>query len=385
MDKKYTIWKTGYYILCLMLSLQLVACSEESHDEYTAATAITDTYIDQLDALIAEMTTLQKSADYGEKAGQYPMESRAILTDAIDDANRAVLLIKYQNPAPLQSEKERYASNAEKAMQKFKDSVRDKDAETIPAELFVDGKGANSYIDFGRHKEYVQFGEQGNQAFTIEFWVKMTERGGHDNSIFLSTFCERGGDPRFRNGWMMYWRKDNNGIYRTTLGAQTSNDHFGLWEPGASAPEMGQWHHFAFVYNDKGLNGNTGLRGLMFIDGVQKAEVNSGDSYNSADFGKEPGDKPMTAFCRWMNGDNKMEEGLSGYMKNVRIWKVAKDQTYITQSKNGEISLTGKEDGLVAGWNFTTKPSGAANEILDITGKFTAKVIGTYKWERVKE
>ena len=97
MNTKYSNWKMWYYVLCMVLTLQLAACSEETHDEYTAAPEIEDTYIDQLDALIAEMTDLQQNSDYGDKKGQYPTESRAILTDAIDDANRAVLLIKYKN------------------------------------------------------------------------------------------------------------------------------------------------------------------------------------------------------------------------------------------------------------------------------------------------
>lgn len=96
MNTKYSNWKMWYYVLCMVLTLQLAACSEETHDEYTAAPEIEDTYIDQLDALIAEMTDLQQNSDYGDKKGQYPTESRAILTDAIDDANRAVLLIKYR-------------------------------------------------------------------------------------------------------------------------------------------------------------------------------------------------------------------------------------------------------------------------------------------------
>ena len=80
MNTKYSNWKMWYYVLCMVLTLQLAACSEETHDEYTAAPEIEDTYIDQLDALIAEMTDLQQNSDYGDKKGQYPTESRAILT-----------------------------------------------------------------------------------------------------------------------------------------------------------------------------------------------------------------------------------------------------------------------------------------------------------------
>ena len=117
MNTKYSNWKMWYYVLCMVLTLQLAACSEETHDEYTAAPEIEDTYIDQLDALIAEMTDLQQNSDYGDKKGQYPTESRAILTDAIDDANRAVLLIKYQQPSPSESEKQRYVAEAKASIE----------------------------------------------------------------------------------------------------------------------------------------------------------------------------------------------------------------------------------------------------------------------------
>lgn len=215
MNTKYSIKKVWYYLLCMIMTLQLIACTEETHESYTAAPEVEDIYIDQLEELINKMKDLQKNSEYGEKKGQYPTESRAILTDAIDDANRSVLLIKYQNPVPSEQEKQRYVASAKSAIDKFKGTIRTEDAETTPAELFVDGKGGNSYIDFGRSEEYVKFGEQGHQSFTVELWVKVTERGRWDNCLFLCSYMS---DSSWRNGWMMYWRKDDNGVYRTTWG-----------------------------------------------------------------------------------------------------------------------------------------------------------------------
>ena len=40
MNTKYSNWKMWYYVLCMVLTLQLAACSEETHDEYTAAPEI---------------------------------------------------------------------------------------------------------------------------------------------------------------------------------------------------------------------------------------------------------------------------------------------------------------------------------------------------------
>ncbi len=106
------------------MTLQLIACTEETHESYTAAPEVEDIYIDQLEELINKMKDLQKNSEYGEKKGQYPTESRAILTDAIDDANRSVLLIKYQNPVPSEQEKQRYVASAKSAIDKFKGTIR---------------------------------------------------------------------------------------------------------------------------------------------------------------------------------------------------------------------------------------------------------------------
>lgn len=378
MNTKYSIWKMWCYALCMMFALQLAACSEEGHEKYTAAPEMDDTYINQLDALIAQITDLQENSEYGEKKGQYPTESRAILTDAIDNANRAVLLIQYQNPAPSDSEKQRYVSEASKAIDKFKGTVRTEDAETIPAELFVDGRGsgASSYIDFGRSEDYVKFGEQDNQAFTIEFWVKVTQGGGKDQNVFLSTYMNG-------NGWMMYWRNADGGIYRATWGETN-----GICEPAIKpAPEDGKWCHFVYAYSDKGLPDNPGLRAKLYVNGETKATEGSVGSrfYTANKFADN--NKPMTAFGRYMHtgDDNLYEEGFAGYMKNIRIWKSAKNDAYIQESYKGTAEVTGKEADLVAAWNFTTKPSGITSEVLDLTGRHTAKMIGTYKWERVAE
>ncbi|GAB3414217.1 DUF4972 domain-containing protein [Niabella aquatica] len=343
---------------------------------------IQDKYITDLDGLIASINQLAESSDYGARKGQYPAESRAILTDAVSNANRYVLLIRYQNPSPSESEKQRYVSVINGAIEKFKNSIRTEDAETIPAELFVDGKTTQSYINFGRSKDYTVFGTNGNQSFTVEFWVKIKERGPYDNSIFMCTYFST---SQWRNGWMMYWRNANNGIYRVTwAGILSDNSRRGLWEPSFPAPQDGVWQHFAFVYNDKGLDGNSALRAKLYLNGTVVAtqnNSNAGEIYNSSEYDNY--DKPMTAFCRWVNNE-KMEEGFSGYMKKIRIWKEAKGDTYIHASSKEETEIIGKENNLVAAWDFTSKPSGADNTVLDLTGKHEAKIIGTYKWEQTQ-
>ena len=67
MNTKYSIKKVWYYLLCMIMTLQLIACTEETHESYTAAPEVEDIYIDQLEELINKMKDLQKNSEYGEK------------------------------------------------------------------------------------------------------------------------------------------------------------------------------------------------------------------------------------------------------------------------------------------------------------------------------
>ena len=60
--------------------------------------------------------------------------------------------------------------------------------------------------------------------------LKVTKGGGKDQNVFLSTYM--GGDG-WRNGWMMYWRNADGGIYRATWGETGGN----ICEPSLKAPE----------------------------------------------------------------------------------------------------------------------------------------------------
>jgi len=77
---------------------------------------------------------------------------------------------------------------ADKKVEEVEDSAWP-DNSQITWNLFVDGN-AGSYIDFGYSEDYVKFGEDDNQAFTIELWVNIKEycnKQGEDNCTFLST------------------------------------------------------------------------------------------------------------------------------------------------------------------------------------------------------
>ena len=130
-------------------------------------------------------------------------------------------------------------------------------------------------------------------------------------------------------------------------------------------------------FNIRGVNSlDKNGKPLVLVDNVEM-DINMLDpNYNA----------PMTAFGRYMRtSDNLFEEGFAGYMKKIRIWKSAKDNEYVQNSYNGTAEVTGKEADLAAAWDFMTKPSGSGNEVIDLTGRHTAKIIGTYEWQRIVE
>ena len=116
----------------------------------------------------------------------------------------------------------------------------------------------------------------------------------------------------WRNGWMMYWRNADGGIYRATWGETGGN----ICEPSLRAPEDGEWQHFLFVYSDKGLPGSPELRAKLYVNGeVKTTEGSVGNRfYNSSNYANY--NAPMTAFGRYMRtSDNLFEEGFAGYMR----------------------------------------------------------------------
>ena len=69
MNTKYSIKKVWYYLLCMIMTLQLIACTEETHESYTAAPEVEDIYIDQLEELINKMKDLQRTRNMEKRKG----------------------------------------------------------------------------------------------------------------------------------------------------------------------------------------------------------------------------------------------------------------------------------------------------------------------------
>lgn len=130
--------------------------------------------------------------------------------------------------------------------------------DNIKYNLFVDGV-SDGHIDFEYNQNFVKFGNQGSQAFTIATWVKIIGTnyveaiGDTHNGAILSVFIQNSTSPTYLSGWMMCWRKES--YLRGSIGVvDVNNNDRHLWEPGKDVNIKDLWVHITIVYNDLGLD-----------------------------------------------------------------------------------------------------------------------------------
>lgn len=361
-------------MIIALLAIVAWGCAEEQKFEAAPAENLA---ITRLSEASDSLSRVNEQAIYGKKKGMYPISSREILTNAIVDLSRLILDINAGTKTPGETEIEQALSNAQKAETQFKATVLTEDIpwNGIPAELYVDGLD-NGYIDFGADAGYTNFGSGSQQAFTIELWVKMT-KVRDDIAAVVSAFRENGGD---RTGWLINYR--NFDFMRVSYA--TGSDGRGLFEEGTGYMGRGDWKdgdatidntdspwlHIALVYNDKG-------RGKLYLNGIVKEsrvdwEIKDNMKGDIAPY------LNMTAFVQ-RDANGQLTRPIAGYMKHFRIWKSAKTEVQINELMNGK-ELTGREADLVCAWPFDETVEDD-KEIIDLTGKHTASIRGTYRWE----
>lgn len=375
MNNKYkrpTALITLSITLVLSVLLSIVSCSKDSKDSEVKPV---DPNVEKLDDYTRQLTALRDTSVYGTLAGTYPQESKQILTPVINEANKYILLIKYGDAKPSQSDIDKCYANLEKAVADFKASKRTEDA-LVPAELYVNGMNGG-YIDFGSSPEYSVFGDPGNQQFTVETWFKFTNINGFGAAI--TTFYENGGN-RIRKGWMVN-HFDNQRLRMSYSMSAYDN----MLEPGADLPMSGfgnTWVHFAAVYSDNGFNGERDGNGNLIVIKVYRngqlvstaTKRNSNDKYVGNDLPMS-----MTAFLE-IRSDGSTTRKISGFIKDFHIWKTAKTEAEINQLKNKEIVVSGTETDLACGWDFS-KTVRDENNIRDLTGRHAARLIGEHRWD----
>ncbi|MFT4093022.1 MAG: DUF4972 domain-containing protein [Niabella sp.] len=329
---------------------------------------------------------LNDSTQWGNHKGQYPLDSKAILESAITALYTfAENILSGAITNVTQALYDDAIQSAEEAMQKVENTKWKED--NIIWNLFVDGNNGG-YIDFGYSPDYVQFGDNNKQAFTVELWVNVTSYcnvAGQDNSTILSTMTQKD----YWSGWRAQDR--NKGLLRTMVAhwqdSGPSNPQ--EWEPGYKKSDnwtLNRWTHYAFVFRDEGLPGfdtPTDVKCYSMVDGLRQGEViRVGESWrtyindNSIKYQVH-----MTGFCSLDNNGNR-QEGFSGYIKKVRIWKTNRTEDQIRSAYlDGETDVIADNPDLVAAWDFEilgNKPEGT--EFEDLTGRHTATLKGSFEW-----
>lgn len=334
-------------------------------------------YREQIGKKIKVLTDLQATSQFGLRKGMYPETSRPILENAVTKLKSFLQAIKAKEVAEVQipDETDKLLKESDEQIEAFKSSVRTEDL-FIPAELQVNGKNGG-YIDFGAHSEFSTFGERGRQAFTVDFWVKLKDVEGF--FYLISTFTDDDKNDHERKGWCVNSYNYGGNNMRMTYG-MGFND---LMEPAFSFSTINEWVHLAFVTDENGVDGETSngrpIMTKMYLNGELKHATTSHQDA-SKPYASNDSDVPMVAFTGMSaTGVRVGDKGANGSMKHLHIWKSAKSQEEIRQLMKNPESVKGTEADLVCGWTFTQMAMDDQN-IKDLTGKFTARLMGDYDW-----
>ena len=302
------------WVVIVFMMLQMLAftsCSDDDDNSgWPTETDKTEIFIERFSTLVTNLTALRDGATYGELKDNYPVSSKAMLDDEIVYLEETIAKLKEGNKKLADSEADRIIREANQIEKNFRATRRTEDFLPISAELLVNGKNGG-YIDFGVHPEYSAFGEQGQQAFTVEFWVKLTD-----------VTNENGADGEVRDGIPVMTKIYVNGQLMLS--------------------ERGRDDRLPYTSNDK--------------------EV------------------AMVAFTGLSATANRIgEKSTNGCMRHLHIWKSAKTQAEIQHLMDTPESVTGSESDLVCGWTLN-KTVSDNNNIKDLTGKFSARLIGDFQW-----
>gem|GEM_PF-2170912 len=211
----------------------------------------------------------------------------------------------------------------------------------VRSDLSLGGKpetASNNALHLDGTKDYVDARAtatglpQGREPRTMEAWVKTTQTSIGNFISWGRRATRMRNSMAVRNGKLAYI-----GQYLDFTGKTTIND--------------GEWHHVALSYD--------GENWAIYVDG--KADGTNGGDPNTTDQNLKIGNLPEPH-----NG-----EYFDGTMDELRVWNVARTADEIVAHMNTE--LTGKEEGLVAYYNFNQGVAGGDNStvttLMDRAGK----------------
>ena len=367
------------------------AIDEFKNSKYYNLSPEAQQYINNLLAKADEILAIvNDDTKWGNHQGQYPVDNKSVLESAAQDLESLAERIKSGSITDMTQEiYDEAIAAADKKVEEVEDSAWP-DNSQITWNLFVDGN-AGSYIDFGYSEDYVKFGEDDNQAFTIELWVNIKEycnKDGEDNCTFLSTMTN---DP-YWSGWRAQDR--TKGLLRTMVAHWQDDNHSNPqeWEPGWKKSDnwtKDRWTHYAFLFRDKGLPGfdtPTDVKCYSMIDGTRQGEIiRVGESWRTYINKQSIANQiHMTGFCMMDNSGNR-NEWFSGYIKKIRIWKTNRTENQVYASYMGnEEGINADNADLVDAWDFEVKgdqPTQSATRTITGVKGHTATLVGdNWQW-----
>lgn len=344
-------------VTCIFLFL-FSSCSDEKEKSR-------EVNLDCLYSQLSEMQELVNTAVVGSEDGMYPQASVDSLASAIDRLQIGISKAK-AGIFVLQYEPDAYCNAAGEAILTFLRSQQTNLNPGDPGELVVYGKGGKGRIEFGESTEF-----SSSKTFTVESWIKY-EKNFFEYAIadFITTFSHNGAG--IKQGWMINFSGSN---LRTTIGVGPQQERVLEW--GAAYPETyDTWIHIATVYDENASDNQL----KMYING----ELFFSKTNDVTNSGVVQLYQPCTNNLKMWAFQEADDQNrcMSGYMKKFRLWKTAKSQSQIKELMTSDVSILNTD--LTCAWDFTKVPDD--NEAIpDITGKFSAKLVGSYKWMPVEE
>lgn len=343
-----------FFFLLFNCSFFFYSCKDDV--EQPAGEINLDCLYDKLD----HATNLLDTAAIDKGEGSYPLENARDLQLLVDSLQLGISK-GLAGHFIFQSEADGFCTEAQKRIESFLSSYLPPVSVGQPAELIVYGIDRQGRIEFGDDPAFA-----GGDAFTVESWMKY-DRDFFNNGIgnFLSTFD---GSTQPIEGWMINFMDKN---LRSTIGM--GPQHGRVLESGDAYPEnYGEWNHVVMVYDENLSEGQLKmyLNGELFFSKTNDVFNQDGELQQY-----QPNTKNLNMWA--FQEPTDLNRCMTGYIKKFRFWNTAKTIQEINNLMTSDVS--GKESDLVCAWDFTIVPADDQN-IPDLTGRHTAKIVGLYKW-----
>lgn len=289
-----------------------------------------------LTALEAEILSAQQihnNAIEGNDLGQYPIGSKTILQQAINDAQAVVDDLSLGQQAV-----DAALANLKAAVDTFQNSIN---------AINVLNFGGDAYVETSTFQ-----GISGGAQRTVEAWIK-TSASANTETLILSW-----GVGENEQKWDM---RLNGGRLRIEYQGGGSN--------GTNLINDGTWHHVAVVVPSDGASMNDVE---LYVDGVLEVKTGPGGAaaFNTSNVNNFNIGRSATDNSRLFIGQ----------ISDVRIWNVAKSITEINENKDKR--LNGTEAGLVGYWKLN---DGSGTSVTDSSSSnHVGNILGSnFSWEKI--